>query len=95
MQIFPLKGVSYPVEANATKCKGTVRGRVIEMDEPLPLAEGTRVEVAVQPESKPRKGSPEAVLQLASTLTDEEAQIIMEQVQTLRHIDAELWQEKP
>jgi len=75
--------------------KGTVRGKLIELDEPLPLAEGTRVEVTVTPETKPRKGSPEAVLQLAGTLTPEEAEIIMQGVQAVRQIDWELWEEKP
>jgi hypothetical protein len=75
--------------------KGTVRGKLIELDEPLPLAEGTRVEVTVTPETKPRKGSPEAVLQLAGTLTPEEAEIIMQGVQAIRQIDWELWEEKP
>jgi hypothetical protein len=42
--------------------KGTVKGKVIELDEPLPYPDGTRVEVMVQPElqpeKKPRKNSP-------------------------------------
>lgn len=29
--------------------KGTVKGKVIELDEPIPLPKGTRVEVTVKP----------------------------------------------
>lgn len=57
--------------------QGVVRGNVIKVDEPLPFAEGTRVEVTVTPESKPHKGSPKAILQLAGTLTHEEAEAIL------------------
>lgn len=56
--------------------KGTVRGNAIEVDEPLPFPDGSRVEVIVAPEGRPRKGSPKAVLQLAGTLTHEEAELI-------------------
>jgi len=36
-------------------CKGTVKGKVIELDEPLPYPDGTRVEVTVQPEAQPER----------------------------------------
>ncbi len=79
--------------------KGTVKGNVIELDEPLPFAEGTRVEVTVMPEAKegkPRKGSPQAILQLlAGTLTPEEAEAILKAAQECRRIDWELWEGKP
>ena len=52
--------------------RGVARGRVIELDEPLGMADGTRVNVEVTQESKPRIGSPQALLQLAGTLTEEE-----------------------
>ena len=48
---------------------GTVKGNVIVLDKPLLLADGTRVEVAVTPKLKPRRGSPQALLQLAGTLS--------------------------
>ena len=74
--------------------KGTVKGNVIELDEPLPFAEGTRVEVMVTPEPTPRKGSPQAILRLAGTLTPEEAEAILKAAQECRRIDWELWEQK-
>jgi hypothetical protein len=59
---------------------GTVKGNMIMLDEPLPFAEGTRVEVTVTPKVKPRRGSLQALLQLAGTLT-EEAEDILKAVQ--------------
>lgn len=77
--------------------KGTVKGKAIELDEPLPLPEGTRVEVTVIPEQPPPKNSPQAWLQLVGTLTEEEAKAILEVVrEEIRRIDWEMWeQEKP
>lgn len=74
--------------------KGTVKGNVIELDEPLPFTEGTRVEVTVSPEAKPRKGSPQAILQLAGTLTHEEAELIRKGVAEIRQIDPSLWEKQ-
>jgi hypothetical protein len=59
--------------------KGTVRGAVIELDEPLALPEGTRVHLEIVGIGDPPlpKGSPQLVLQLlAGTLTEEEAEAI-------------------
>lgn len=54
--------------------KGTVKGNMIELEEPLPFKDGTPVVVSVRVvEIQPRKNSPEAWLQLAGTLTEEEA----------------------
>ena len=73
--------------------KGTVKGRIIELDEPLPYPDGTRVEVTVEPEKKPRKGSPQALLQLVGTLTEEEAEAILKVVKEhVRKIDWEMWE---
>jgi hypothetical protein len=44
------------------KYKGIVRGRTIELDEPLPYAEGQEVDVEVELVRKPVKGSPQAIL---------------------------------
>jgi hypothetical protein len=80
---------------------GDTKGKVIELDEPLPYPDGTRVEVTVQPEvqpeKKPRKNSPQALLQLAGTLTEEEAEAIMKVVREhVRKIDWEMWgQDEP
>jgi len=78
--------------------KGTVKGKVIELDEPLPYPDGTRVEVTVQPEvqpeKKPRKGSPQLIVQLlAGTLTPEEADAILKAAMECRRIDWEMWEE--
>ncbi len=76
--------------------KGTVKGKVIELDEPLPLPEGTRVEVEVReaPEPPLRKGSPQLILKLlAGTLTPEEADAILKVVrEEIRRIDWEMWE---
>lgn len=70
---------------------GTVKGKTIELDEPLPLAEGTKVDVSVTPQQGPRKGSPKAVLQLAGMLTHEEGELIRQAVSEMRQIDESLW----
>ena len=57
--------------------KGTVKGQVIELDKPLPLADGTRVDLIVTPESELRKNSPQAWLQLVGTLEDGEAEAML------------------
>jgi len=74
--------------------KGTVKGNAIEVDEPLPFPDGSRVEVTVAPEGRPRKGSPKAVLQLAGTLTHEEAELIRKGVAEIRKVDPGLSQEE-
>ncbi|MEN3002004.1 MAG: hypothetical protein ABDI19_09225 [Armatimonadota bacterium] len=74
--------------------RGTVRGNVIELDEPVELPEGTRVDVIVLPEDRPPKGSPQAVLQLlAGTLTHEEAEAIRQAIAEIRRADWEMWKE--
>ena len=78
--------------------KGTVKGKVIELDEPLPFPDGTRVEVTVQPEVQPEKklpkGSPKLIVQLlAGTLTPEEADAILKAAMECRRIDWEMWEE--
>jgi hypothetical protein len=71
--------------------KGIVKGNIIELEKPLPFEEGTRVEVSVKLEPKPRKGSPKAILQLAGTLTYEEAEAILKAARECRRIDQEIW----
>jgi hypothetical protein len=71
--------------------KGTIRGNKIEMDDPIALPTGTRVEVEITPEPAVRKGSPEAILRLAGTLTDEEAEMILAGARSCRSIDPDLW----
>jgi len=77
--------------------KGTVRGSVIELDEPLALPEGTRVHLEVVGVGAPPlpKGSPQLVLQLlAGTLEPDEAEAIRKFVyEGLRRIDHEIWEQ--
>jgi hypothetical protein len=70
---------------------GIVNGKRIDLDASVPLPEGTRVRVSVAPESAPRKGSPDAVLRLAGTLSDEEADAILAAAQRCRRVDEALW----
>jgi len=70
---------------------GTARGKRIDLDEPLPFSDGTRLRVEVAPESAVRKGSPRAVLELAGTLTEQEAEAILHAAQQCRQIDQSLW----
>ena len=71
--------------------RGTIHGNRIEPDSAVDLPAGTRVEVAITPEPGIRKGSPEAILRLAGTLTDSEADAISTTVNQSRVVDPELW----
>ncbi|WP_089936928.1 hypothetical protein [Candidatus Entotheonella palauensis] len=72
--------------------KGTVKGQMIELDEPIPLADGTRVELTIAPEGGLRKNSPQAWLQLVGTLSEEESETLLANVrERLRCIDWEMW----
>jgi hypothetical protein len=72
--------------------KGTVKGQIIELDDPLPWADGTRVDLTVTPESAPRKNSPQAWLELVGTLSEEEADAMLLEVQKhMRRIEWEMW----
>lgn len=70
---------------------GTAQGSQIILDEPLPLPAGTRVRVDVSPVASPHKGSPAALMRLAGTLTNEEAEAILNAAQECRRIDPALW----
>ena len=72
--------------------KGTIRGNFIELDNPIPYTDGTRVEITMILDKKLRKGSPKAILQMAGTLTHEESEAILKASQECRHIDKELWE---
>jgi hypothetical protein len=75
--------------------KGTVRGSVIELDEPLVLPEGTRVHLEIVGIGDPPlpKGLPQLVLQLlAGTLTEEEAEAIRQAIAEMRRADLEFWE---
>jgi len=70
---------------------GVAHGKRIDLDEPLPYSDGTRVKVQVSPEPRLRKGSPRAILELAGTLTDEEADAILKAARECRRVDESLW----
>jgi len=44
--------------------RGIIRGTTIELDEPLPFAEGQAVQVQVEPAVSSRRGSPAAILEV-------------------------------
>lgn len=44
--------------------RGVVRGKTIELEEPLPYPEGQSVNVSVEPLSTPSPGSPAAIRQV-------------------------------
>ena len=71
--------------------KGTIKGNVIELDDPIPFTDGTRVEITMILDTKLRKGSPKAIMQMAGTLTYEESEAILKAAQECRNIDRELW----
>jgi len=72
--------------------KGTLKGQIIELDDPLPWADGTRVDLTVTPESGPLKNSPQAWLQLVGTLSEEEADAMLTAVQhQMRRIEWDMW----
>lgn len=70
---------------------GTIRGNQIEVEGRLSLPDGTRVRVNVEPASGPPRGSRDAVLALAGTLTPEEAALIEAGACGCRVIDRSLW----
>lgn len=70
---------------------GTTQGGKIVLDQPVPLPDGTRVHLDVSPVGEPEAGSPAAVLRLAGTLTEAEAETILRGAQAGRRIDARLW----
>ena len=71
--------------------EGIVQGNRIELDEPLPYVNGTRVSVDVRVREGAGKGSPAALLRLAGSLTPEEAVAILNAAQESRRIDESLW----
>lgn len=60
--------------------KGIVKGKVVVLEEELPVPDGTEVEVHIPEEALPRKGSPQALLQLRGLLTPEEAEEILKAI---------------
>ena len=75
--------------------RGTVIEGRLELDEPIELTSGTRVEINVAPEAIPRKGSPKAALQMAGTLSEEDANALLQSAQECRQVDRSLWFREP
>jgi len=75
---------------------GTVIDGHLQLDKPVALASGTRVEVSVAPEAKLGKGmSPEALLQMAGSLSEEDADALLMAAQECRQIDWSMWSAEP
>jgi hypothetical protein len=70
---------------------GTTQDGKLILDQPVSLPDGTRVRVDISPIEGIRRGSPAALLSLAGTLTDEEAEAILKAVEESRRIDPGLW----
>jgi hypothetical protein len=71
--------------------KGTVREGRLELDEPIALTSGTRVDVRLEPAASPRKGSALALLQIAGRLPTGEAEAILSAAMECRRIDPGMW----
>jgi hypothetical protein len=70
---------------------GIVRGNRIELDDVIPLPDGTCVTIHVSPELLPHAGSPAAVLSIVGTLSEAEAKAIEDAPLRFRRIQPELW----
>ena len=75
--------------------RGTVIEGRLELDEPIALTSGTRVEIGVAPEATLRKGSPKAALRMAGTLSEEDANALLQSAQECRQIDRGMWLSEP
>lgn len=71
--------------------RGRVQNGVVVLDNGPDLPDGTIVQVDVPPTNGPRRGSPAALLRLAGTLSDAEADAILQTAQQCRRIDRTLW----
>jgi hypothetical protein len=83
--------MSIEMEAIEMGLTGVVRGRQIELDAPVPFPDGSRVRISVTLEEQPRRGSPEALERLYGTLTDDEADRMLEAERLCRQVDDRLW----
>ncbi len=69
---------------------GTVKNGGLELDQPIELASGTRVQIEVEPVA-PERGSAKALLQIAGRLPVDEAEAILAAAQECRKVDPKLW----
>ncbi len=65
---------------------------LIELEDGPDLPDGTEVQVEIRPTNGVRRGSPAAVLRLAGTLSDAEAEAIDQAARECRRIDPTLWE---
>jgi hypothetical protein len=71
---------------------GTVIDGRVQLDKPVTLASGTRVCVSIAPEAKLAKGmSPQALLRMAGSLSDEDADALLRAAKECRQIDWSMW----
>ena len=71
--------------------QGRIQNGVLVLDDGPDLPDGTIVQVDIRPTNGLRRGSPAALLRLAGTLTDAEADSILDTAQECRRIDRTLW----
>ncbi len=70
---------------------GTVKDGHLELDEPIHLASGTRVEVNLEAVVRPDVGSAKALLEIAGRLPADEADAILAAAQACRGVEPKLW----
>jgi hypothetical protein len=65
--------------------KGLSKGRIIELDEPLPYREGQPVTVSIEPfHPEPQPGSPQAILKVLQSLPQIKIEDVDEMEQLIR-----------
>jgi hypothetical protein len=74
---------------------GTVIDGRLQLDKPVALASGTRVEVSLAPEAIQEKSSPQALLRMAGSLSEEDADALLLATQECRKIDWSMWSTDP
>ncbi|MBI5764554.1 MAG: hypothetical protein HZA51_13630 [Planctomycetes bacterium] len=75
---------------------GTANGKRIDLDESVPYEAGTRVRIHISAENTdtPPAGSPQAILALVGTMSEEEAEAVLATSRELRRIDPKLWSDR-
>ena len=71
--------------------RGRIQNGALILDDRPNLPDGTEVQVDIRPTNGVRRGSPAALLRLAGTLSDAEADAITQTAQECRRIDRTLW----
>jgi hypothetical protein len=71
--------------------RGRIQNGAVVLDVRPDLPDGTEVQVDIRPANGVRRGSPAALLRLAGTLSDAEADAIDRTARECRQIDRSLW----